>query len=73
MRCFWLLLFCLLSCFFVAPGWAMDSLTIAAKLQQRYDQTTTLQANFRQTTTVAGFAGREIVAQGTVILKKPGK
>ena len=67
----------LLICLFVFTALpvahAMEPQAIAARLQQRYEQTTTLQANFRQETTIAGLAGRSQSAQGTVILKKPGK
>ena len=71
MRCF-LLSFSLLLLSSLS-AWAMEPMAIATRLQQRYDQTTSLRANFRQTTAVAGFAGRELTAQGTVVLKKPGK
>ncbi len=45
---------------------------VVAKLQARYDQTKDLQADFKQTTKIEGFA-TPITSSGKMYIKKPGR
>jgi outer membrane lipoprotein carrier protein len=60
-------------------GWAAEEgkgagevRDVVTKLQARYEQTKDLQADFKQTTKIEGFA-TPIIATGKVYIKKPGR
>lgn len=63
----------LLSVTFGSAALALEPEEIAKEIQQYYEQTSTLQANFEQRTTLAGMAGRARLGGGTLVVKKPGK
>jgi outer membrane lipoprotein carrier protein len=59
---------------FLGTNWALgaDLTWIVQKIQEKYDQTDDLSANFRQTVYIASL-GQEQKGQGKVYLKKPGR
>lgn len=57
-------------------AWAGEELSpgkIAGELQQTYEQTRTITADFRQKASVTGMPDRERTGRGTVKIKKPGQ
>lgn len=66
----------LLAVLFLAPisakGESMAELEVAQKLQNTYEEATTLVADFNQTTTMK-FSSRVREGSGTMIFKKPGR
>lgn len=74
------LIYCI-KCIFVfsllltATAWADDSSSlseVAVKLQETYEQTRTIKADFHQKVSVAGMSDRERAGGGKVRIKKPG-